>query len=94
MINCIDHETENTTYLDVVYVSQHIGFWYCKLEIFMKSVKSHICDDKNLRLGHDLPITVNDSDFATVLFLQNFMKINSKNFRIYSTYHIYEQRRL
>ena len=34
--------------------------------IFWNSVKRHICDVKNLRLGHDLPnISVNrQSDFA------------------------------
>ena len=39
---------------------------YCKSEIFAKilffanSVKRHICDAKNSRLGHDLYIAVND----------------------------------
>ena len=28
--------------------------------IFANSVKRHICDIKNLRLGHDLPISLND----------------------------------
>ena len=29
-------------------------------EIFAKSVKRHICDVKNSRLGRDLPTSVND----------------------------------
>ena len=39
---------------------------YCKFEnfpenfIFANSVKRHICDVKNLPIGHDLPILVND----------------------------------
>ena len=39
---------------------------YCKLGIFCEnfifanSVKRHICNDKILRLRHDLPISVND----------------------------------
>ena len=28
--------------------------------IFVNSVKRHICDIKNLRLWHDLPISIND----------------------------------
>ena len=42
------------------------GPLYCKSEsfrenfIFVNSIKRHICDIKNLRLGHDLPISVND----------------------------------
>ena len=28
--------------------------------IFANSVKRHICDANNSRLGHDLPISVND----------------------------------
>ena len=28
--------------------------------IFTNSVKRHICDAKNSRLGHDLPVSVND----------------------------------
>ena len=50
----------------------------------LTSVKSHICDMKNSRLGHDLPTSVNDSDFAILLLfyfhetkhLQSFLKIN------------------
>ena len=35
---------------------------YCTVnqEIFARSVKRYICGVKNLRLGHDLPISVND----------------------------------
>ena len=39
---------------------------YCKFGnfrdnfIFVNSVKTHICDVKNLRQGHDLPISVNN----------------------------------
>ena len=52
----------------------HSGFFalyeYCKFEnfrdnfLFAKSVKRHIHDVKELRTGHDLPISVNDSDIA------------------------------
>ena len=41
-------------------------FSYCKSGnfsknfIFANSVKRHICDAKNSRLGHDLPISVKD----------------------------------
>ena len=52
---------------------------YCKFGnfrenfIFSNSVKRHICDEKNLRLRHDLPISVNDgSDFARIFFSRNF----------------------
>ena len=34
------------------------------------SVKRHIFDAKNLGLGHDLPISLNDSDFPRILFSQ------------------------
>ena len=37
-------------------------------EIFAKSIKRHICDVKNSRLEHDLPVSVNDrmiSSFPT-----------------------------
>ena len=43
---------------------------YCKLRnfrenfLFAKSFKSHICDVKNLRQGHDLTIPVNDKVIA------------------------------
>ena len=41
--------------------------------IFMKSVKRHIYDVKNSRLGHDLPTSVNDiSPFREGLFSRNF----------------------
>ena len=42
---------------------------YCKFEnfrenfIFGNCVKRHIWDVNNSELGHDLPISVNDSDF-------------------------------
>ena len=35
------------------------------------ALKRHICDVKNSQLGHDLPTSVNDSDFARALFSQN-----------------------
>ena len=36
--------------------------------IFVKNVKTHICDvkKKNSRTGHDLPISVNDSDITNL----------------------------
>ena len=52
--------------------------FYCKLKenlIFANSVKRHICHIKNSQLGHDLPTSVNDGDFAIFLgfyFYENF----------------------
>ena len=48
--------------------------------IFANSIKIHICDVRNSRVGHDLPTSVNDSGFAIsrgfifakVLFSRNF----------------------
>ena len=54
---------------------------YCKSGIyrenftFVKSVKRHINDVKNSRLGHDLPTSVNDiviSPFREGIFSRNF----------------------
>ena len=33
---------------------------FCENFVFANSIKRHICDAKNSRLGHDLPISVND----------------------------------
>ena len=53
---------------------------YCKFGnfrenfIFANRVISHICDITNSRLGHDLPISVNDrliSPFCEVILSQN-----------------------
>ena len=33
---------------------------FCQNFIFPKSVKRHICDVKNSRLGHGIPISVNN----------------------------------
>ena len=46
--------------------------------IFANRVKRHICDVKNLRLGHDLPISVNDGVFSALHedFVSRFAKIN------------------
>ena len=47
-------------------VKGEIEICYCKYVnfrenfIFAKSVKRHICNVKNLQLGHDLPLSVND----------------------------------
>ena len=57
---------------------------YCKFGnrenfIFTNSVKRHICHIENSRLGHDLPASVKDSDFAIsqgVYFLHNFPSRN------------------
>ena len=52
---------------------------YCKFEnfqenfIFPKSVKRHICDVKNSRLRHDLPISVNDSLRVISPFREDFI---------------------
>ena len=54
---------------------------YCKLEnirenfIVANSDKRHICDIKNLQIGYDLTISVNDRrlhEIARILFLRNF----------------------
>ena len=59
--------------------------------IFANSVKRHICDVRNSRLGHDLPISVNvrlispfreDSIFTKLRISRK--KNASENFRIYS----------
>ena len=56
---------------------------YCKFGnirenfIFANSDKRHICDDKKLRLWHDLPIPVNDRVIARNsedFFSRNFAK--------------------
>ena len=39
--------------------------------IFANRIKRHICDAITSQLGHDLPITVNDSVFST--FLEDFI---------------------
>ena len=46
-------------------------------EIFANSVKRHICDAKNLQLGHDLSILVNNR--VILAFCDDF---NFKKFRI------------
>ena len=43
-----------------IIVSSHRITVNSEIFIFTKSVKSHICHIKNWRLGHDLPISVND----------------------------------
>ena len=37
-------------------------FWW--IFFFVNSLKRHICQAKNSRWGHDLPTSVNDSDFV------------------------------
>ena len=39
---------------------QFIVSYTLNYEIFAKSIKRRICHVKNLRLGHDLPLSVND----------------------------------
>ena len=52
-------------------------YCYCKSENFREnfilanSAKRHICDAKNLRLGHDLHISVNDRVIST--FQEDFI---------------------
>ena len=47
-----------------------LNLHYCKFRnfpenfIFANSNKRHVCNVKNSLLGHDLPTSVNDSDFA------------------------------
>ena len=63
-------------------------YMYCKFGnfreniIFANSVKRHICDVKNLRLRHDLPISVNDTDFA---ISRGFYFTKYAKFREYKT---------
>ena len=58
---------------------QYWKYMYCKLGNFCKNftfandVKRHICDVNYSRLGHDLPISVNDLAYASF-----------ENFQIYS----------
>ena len=47
--------------------------------IFANSVKRHICDAKNLRLGHDLPISVNDRVISP--FREDFIFTKLAKFR-------------
>ena len=42
------------------------------LEIFVNNVTRHVCDVTNLQLEHDLPTSVNGSDFGRVL---NFLNL-------------------
>ena len=42
---------------------------------FVNSIQRHAYHFKNSRLGHDLPTSVNDSDFA---ILKGFIFVNSK----------------
>ena len=64
-----------------VYV-QALSPMYCKLGnfpenfIFVNSVKRHICDVKNVQLGHDLLISVSDRVISS--FQEDFIltKIN------------------
>ena len=82
---------------------------YCKFGnfpenfTFANSVKRHICNFKNSRLGHDFPTSVNDrviSPFHKVLFSRNFAygkfweNKTHENFRIYSisSYSFIEER--
>ena len=48
---------------------------FAKIIIFAKSVKSHISNFKNSRLGHDLPISVNDRVTAQNREVFIFMKL-------------------
>ena len=61
--------------------------------IFANSVKIRICDAERSRLGHDLPISLRQSDFGIsrgfyfheTSHMRSFAKINPReNFRIYS----------
>ena len=49
--------------LDIIsHLCYFLSFFgnFCGHFIFANSVKRHICDVKNSRLGHDLPTSVND----------------------------------
>ena len=57
---------------------QYWKYMYCKLGNFGKNftfangVKRHICDVYNSRLGHDLPISVNN---RVILHMRSFAKM-------------------
>ena len=54
--------------------------------IFANSDKIHICDVKNSRVEHDLPVSVNDSDSAKSRGFYFRENKTHKIFRIYTTY--------
>ena len=57
-------------------VSQYCKFGnFCEIFIFANSVKIHMCDVKYSRLGHVLPISLNNRVISGVLFSRNFAKI-------------------
>ena len=48
---------------------------FCENFIFANSIKRHVCAVRNSRLGHDIPISVNNRvicHFARVLISRNF----------------------
>ena len=50
----------------------------------MNSVKRHICDVKNWRLGHDLPSSVNDKSDSDVMFcLQSYQGLRIDRSLVY-----------
>ena len=51
-----------------------INLEICENFIFANSLKRHICDVKNSRLGHDLPISVNDKVIPSFRMDFIFMK--------------------
>ena len=53
----------------------------CKNVILAKSVKRNICDIKCSRLGHDLPISVNDRVIFSSREGFSFTKLRSREFR-------------
>ena len=56
--------------------------------IFVNSIKRHICDIKNSRLGHDLPISVNDrmiSPFWEGYICENKTLVEISEFTVFST---------
>ena len=69
------HEFDVVFRTFTAHISVAVHLIYCKFENFRENfilAKRHICDVKKSRLRHDLPISVNDSDFARILFSRNF----------------------
>ena len=70
----------SNVYLPIT-TAEHHPLAYCKFGnfcenfIFTNSINTHICDIKNSRQGHDLPISENDRvirQFVRILFSRNF----------------------
>ena len=74
---------QNTPSCKILHLITHLSYFkecykfgnFRENYIFPNSVKRYICDVKNLRLGHELSISLNDRvicDFARILFSRDF----------------------